>query len=255
MELSDILDKIRQLQQTEESLYKALTKNAENVASGRPNTFSDSEVNDITNQINSLSASRVNLYNTISETYKSQAENEDNAQSSLSQQTKTLQLLEQELNKSKKNLSKLKDEKYNQLKMIEINTYYSKQYDSHRRLMRIIAITGLCLLVAIGLEHTPIAVVSKPLTILICLVGGFIIFKRIINMIMRRNDNYDEFTWPTAPTTDQQLSTANSTNNSIIQVSGVDVPYMCAAASCCSEGTIWTDASGCIVDTALNSTS
>ena len=250
--MEDTLDKIRQLQQTEEGLYKALTKNAENVASGRPQTFSDDEVSDITNQINSLSAARVNLYNTISETYHSQAVNENNAQESLSQQTKTLQLLEQELNKSKKNLSKLKDEKYNQLKMIEINTYYSKQYDSHRRLMRIIASVGVCLLIAIGLEHTPIGIVSKPLTVLICFVGGFLIFKRIINMVMRRNDNYDEFTWPSAPTTDQDLTTANSPNSSVISVTGVDMPYMCSSASCCNEGTIWTDGSGCVVDTTLN---
>lgn len=250
--MEDTLDKISQLQQTEEGLYKALTKNAENVASGRPQTFSDSEVNDITNQINSLSAARVNLYNTISETYKSQAINENNAQDSLAQQTKTLQLLEQELNKSKKNLSKLKDEKYNQLKMIEITTYYSKQYDAHRRLMRIIAIIGICLLVAIGLDHTPLKIVSKPLIILICLVGGFLVVKRIMNMALRQNDNYDEFVWPAAPTSDQSLTTSNSTN-SIISVTGVDVPYLCSSASCCNEGTIWTDASGCVVDTSTAS--
>lgn len=250
--MEDTLDKIRQLQQTEEGLYKALTKNAENVASGRPQTFSDSEVNDITNQINSLSAARVNLYNTISETYKSQATNENNAQESLAQQTKTLQLLEHELNRSKKRLAELKDEKYNQLKMIEINTYYSKQYDAHRRLMRIIAIIGICLLIAIGLERTPLGILSKPLIILICLVGGFLVFKRIMNMVLRKNDNYDEFIWPSAPTSDQSLATANSTNNSIISISGVDVPYLCSSASCCNEGTIWTDTSGCVVDTSVN---
>jgi hypothetical protein len=250
--MEDTLHKISQLQKTEEQLYKALTQNAENVALGKPNTFSDDEIKDITTQINSLSAARVNLYNSISETYHSQAVNETNAQASLKQQTKTLQLLEQELNKSKKNLSKLKDEKYNQLKMIEINTYYSKQYDAHRRLMRMITIIGACLLVAIGLEYTPLKVVSTPLTILICSIGAFLVGKRLINMILRRNDNYDEFNWPTAPTTDATLATANTQNNSIIDISGVDVPYICAAASCCNEGTIWTDASGCVIDTSLN---
>ena len=243
--MDDVLNKIRQLQTTEEQLYKALTQNAENVALGRPNTFSDSETENITTQINSLSASRVNLYNSISDTYHSQAINETNAQQSLEQQTKTLQLLEQELNKSKEKLSTLKDEKYNQLKMIEINTYYSKQYDAHRRLMRMITIIGVCLLGAIGLEYTPLKVVSTPLTILICVIGGVLVFKRGINMAMRRNDNYDEFIWPIAPTSDSTIAASNSPSNGI-EVTGVDVPYLCTDSSCCNDGTVWSD-NGCVV--------
>jgi hypothetical protein len=247
--MDDVLNKIQQLQQTEEQLYKALTQNAENVALGRPNTFSDSETQNITSQINSLSASRVNLYNSISDTYHNQAINETNAKQSLEQQTKTLQLLEGELNKSKEKLSTLKDEKYNQLKMIEINTYYSKQYDAQRRLMRMITIVGVCLLCAIGLEHTPLKVVSTPLTILICVIGGILIFKRGMNMALRRNDNYDEFIWPIAPTTDAELATPSTTTGPAIGVTGVPIPmeYICTESTCCNEGTVWSDASGCVV--------
>jgi hypothetical protein len=255
MELQDTLDKISQLQGTEEQLYKALTQNAENVALGKPNTFSDTEIQDITTQINSLSAARVNLYNTLSETYKSEALNETNAQEALQQQTQTLQLLEQELNKSKKKMAAMHDEKANQLKMIEITTYYSKQYDAHRRLMRMIAIVGVCILIAIGLEtmYEPLGVVTKPLVILICIVGGFFIIRRIIYMLLRRTDNYDEFVWPMAPTNDTQLLTANDAK-SLIDISGVEIPFVCAASSCCNVGTVWTDSSGCIVDTTVKDT-
>ena len=45
MELQDIVDKIGQLQQTEENLYSILTQNSENVALGNPNTLSDEEIN------------------------------------------------------------------------------------------------------------------------------------------------------------------------------------------------------------------
>jgi hypothetical protein len=251
--MDDILNKIRQLQTTEEQLYKAITQNAENVALGRPNTFSDLEIQNITTQINSLSAARVNLYNSISNTYHSQAINETNAKSNLEQQTKTLHLLEQELNKSKEKLSTLKDEKHNQLKMIEINTYYSKQYDAHRRLMRMITIVGVCLLFAIGLEYTPLKVVSTPLTILICVVGGALIVNRGVNMALRRNDNYDEFIWPMAPTTDASLANSNKTG-SPISITGLDMPYLCTASSCCNEGTVWNDKTGCVVNTELIST-
>ena len=247
MELQDTLDKISQLQSTEEQLYKALTQNAENVALGKSNTFSDSEIQDITAQINSLSTARVNLYNSLSETYQSQASNETNAKDSLEQQTKTLQLLEKELNKSKKRLASLKDEKYNQLKMIEITSYYSKQYDAYRRLMKMITILGICILVAIGLERIPmISFVSKPLITIIFMVGIILIGKRVLSISSRTTDNYDEFIWPMAPTTDAELANANLTARNIVGITGA--PFICAEASCCNVGTVWSDVSGCVLD-------
>jgi hypothetical protein len=241
--MQDTLDEIAQLQQTEQRLYQSLTKNTERKLLGSPNTFTDSEIADITSQINSLSATRVNLYNSLSETYKSQATNEHNASDILAQQTQTLQLLETELNKSKKKLSTLKDERANQLKMIEITTYYSKQYDAYRRLMRMIAIVGFCLLVAIGLKYTPLSVVSTPLAFLILVVGSFFIGGRLINMLMRRDDNYDEFVWPMAPTNTNQL---NNGMGSPLGIKGVDIPFICNTSSCCGKGTVWSN-SGCVV--------
>ena len=239
MELQDTLNKIMQLQQTEERLYKTLTQNAENVALGKNNTLRDTEIQDITNQINSLTASRVNLYNTLSETYHSEASNEKNAQAALSQQTKTLRLLEEELNKSKQRLSTMKNEKTNQLKMIEITTYYSKQYDAYRRLMRMFTIIGVCMLIAIGLQYTPLKFLSGPLVSIIFVVGGVLLAWRAMNMILRRNDNYDEFVWPGAPTTNGPQSNKNA-----FGITGM--PYVCAQSDCCNEGTIWSD-TGCVV--------
>ena len=238
MELQDTLRKIIQLQQTEEGLYKSLTQNAENVALGKNNTFTDTEIQDITNQINALSASRVDLYNTLSETYRSEASNEKNAQDALAQQTKTLRLLEEELNKSKKRLSTMKNEKTNQLKMIEITTYYSKQYDAYRRLMQMFTIIGVCMLIAIGLQYTPLKFLSGPLASIILVVGGALLAWRAISMVLRTNNNYDEFDWPGAPTTNGKLSKND--------FGFTGMPYVCAQADCCNEGTIWSD-TGCIV--------
>jgi hypothetical protein len=240
MALQDILTQISQLQQKETQMYEVLSRNAQNSALGKQ-TFTDTEIQDITAIINSLSANRVNLYNTIYQTYKSEASNETNAQASLNQQTQTLQLLEKELNKSKKKLASMKDEKTNQLKMIEITTYYSKQYDAHRRLMQMITVIGVCILIAIGLKYTPLQFLSTPLVLLICIVGLVLVFLRGVNMFLRRTDNYDEFIWPSAPTTNAELD-ANS--KSPVGVTGV--PFVCAESSCCSEGTVWSDTSGCV---------
>lgn len=240
--MQSTLDEIAQLQQTENRLYQALTNNTERKLLGEP-TFTDSEVADITAQINSLSAARVNLYNSLSETYKSQATNEKNASDILAQQTQTLKLLESQLNQSKMKLTTLKEERSNQLKMVEITTYYSKQYDAYRRLMRMIAIVGFCLLVAIGLKYTPLSVASKPLSILVIVVGSVFIGGRLINMFMRREDNYDEFVWPMAPTNKNQLEHGMG---SPLGITGLGIPYICNSESCCGKGTIWSD-KGCVV--------
>ena len=250
MEMQDILDKISQLQESEENLYSTLTENSENVALGKPNTFSEEEIDNITTQINSLSAARVNLYNFISQMYQSQNENEKVAQSSLEQQTKTLHLLERELNKSKKRMAELKDEKNNQLKMVEINTYYSKQYDAYKRLMQLITIVGICLLFAIVLDYTPLQIISRPLSIIICLLGGFFIVRRILSMSLRTETNYDEFHWLNTPSLTYTVDQANALNtNKVIDISGISLDFICAESSCCGPGTVWSDVSGCIIST------
>jgi len=242
MDLQDILDKLGQLQATEEGLYSTLTQNAENVALGQPNTFTDSEIDEITARINTLSTTRVNLYNTISDTYHSQATNESVAKESLDQQTKTLGLLEKELNKSKKRLTTLEDERYNKLKMVEINTYYSEQYSAYSNFMKMFSLIIIALLLAVALSYIPvIRVMSKPLIYIISLVGSILIIRSMVNLAMRRKDNYNEFLWPIAPATD---TGGDSTTDVGITV---DMPYLCSTSSCCSDGTIWSN-SGCIPD-------
>jgi hypothetical protein len=247
--IQTLMDEISQLQKTEEQLYRSLTQNAENVALGKESNMSDAEIETITTQINSLTATRVNLYNTLAKNYHNEIKLERSVGKSIEQQTKTLKILERELNKSKHNLAKLKDEKYNQLKMIEINTYFGKQYENHIQLIKIIVIVGICMLATLLLSFSDkTKSASKPMFNLITIVGSYFIIRKLIDMYLRKNDNYDEYEWPVAPTTDQELSTANSESTSFVDISGISVPNMCAGTSCCSVGTVWSDASGCIVD-------
>lgn len=248
--LQELMNEISHLQKTEEQLYKVLTKNAENVALGKESIMTDSEINTITTQINTLTSTRVNLYNALAQNYKHEAVLEKSVQKTIDQQTETLKLLERELNKSKQNLAKLEDEKYNQLKMIEINSYFSKQYDAHIKLMRLITIVGMCMLGTLLLNYfEPVKVASRPLFNIVLVVGVFLIIKVIFDMYLRENDNYDEYSWFAAPTTDAGVTTANTeTPTSFVDVSGVDVPF-CYGSSCCSTGTVWDDTtSSCILN-------
>lgn len=233
MDLQDTITKINELQKTEKQLYATLTKNAEQVALGRANVFTEDDIQQITDQINSLSAARVNLYNTLSDLYKAQITSESTMKASIDQQTETLQLLETELNRSKKKMTELKDEKLNHLKMIEITTYYSKQYDAQKRIMQLIAGFGICLFISMSLG-------LDSLTTLIVIVGIIWIGYRLLNMLMRDNENYDEFFFFYPPDTDGA--------NNPIGLSGKGIGKVCIGSVCCNKGTVWDDQLGCVID-------
>jgi hypothetical protein len=234
MDLQDTITKIGQLQKTEEKLYASLTHNAERVALGKQDTFTEKDIRSITDQINSLSSARVNLYNTLSDLYKSQINSESTIKESIDQQTETLQLLEEELNKSKKKMAALKDQKLNHLKMIEITTYYSKQYDAQKRLMQIVAGVGICLFLSMYFQ-------IKPLTTFIIIVGIIWIGYRLLNMTMRDNENYDEFNffYPPDP---------SGTDEYPLGLSGPSIGKVCIGSVCCNEGTVWDGQLGCVIE-------
>jgi len=235
MDLQGTITKISELQKTEEQLYASLTHNAERVALGKTDTFTEEEIKAITDQINSLSSARVNLYNTLSDLYKSQITSESSMKKSIDQQTETLQLLEEELNKSKKKMSALKDEKLNHLKMIEITTYYSKQYDAQKKLMQVVAIVGVCLFISMYFQITP-------LTTCILIIGILWIGYRLINMAMRTNENYDEFNFIIPPS----KSSSGSSGSIPLGLTGPSIGKVCIGSVCCSEGTVWDSQLGCV---------
>jgi hypothetical protein len=248
--IQELMNEISQLQKTEEQLYVVLTRNAENVALGKQNIMTSSEINTITTQINSLTASRVKLYNALSKYYSNEVVLEQSVKKTIEQQSETLKILERELNKSKQNLAKLEDEKYNQLKMIEINSYFSKQYDAHIKLMRLITIVGVCMLGTLMLNYIgPLKIASRPLFNIVLVIGLFLILKMTIDMYLRENDEYDEYNWFAAPNTSAGIEKANTqSSTSFIDVSGVDIPF-CYGSSCCSTGTTWDEASyTCVYD-------
>ena len=250
--IQELMNEISNLQKTEEQLYRVLTRNAQNVALGKESAMTDSEISTITTQINSLTASRVKLYNSLSNYYKQDVTLEKSVQKTINQQAETLKILERELNKSKRNLAKLEDNKYNQLKMIEINSYFSKQYDAHIKLMRLITIIGLCMLATLVLNYFgPLKAASAPLFNIVLVVGMFLIIKVGIDMYLRKNDEYDEYSWYSAPTTQNDVDDANTNPSPMFDISGVDVPF-CYGSDCCNTGTIWDEKSySCVIDTTV----
>ena len=244
--LTELVDLLQQSQKMEENLYSILTKNAANVAQGTSTPLTQAEKDEIVAQINQFSAYRTSLYQLISTNYHSQIVSQNAATNTAAIQLTTLELLEKEMNKSKQNMAKLKDEHLNAMKMVEINTYYSKQYLQYQKFMKTIVLLVILLIASTLVRNRLSEPVGNGLFAAVVSVGFCVVLYQIIDIYRRSLTNYDTYIWPLAPTSAATLSTAEAP---IVDVSGAlvnSLPDICAGSYCCGTGTVWSDTSGCV---------
>jgi hypothetical protein len=150
------------------------------------------------------------------------------------------------MNKSKQNMAKLKDEHLNAMKMVEINTYYSKQYLQYQKFMKTIVIIVILLIVSTLVRNRLSETVGNGLFAVVVSVGFLVILYQVIDIYRRSLTNYDTYVWPTAPTSAATLASAEAP---IIDVSGsiANDISICAGSYCCGTGTVWSDTSGCVL--------
>jgi hypothetical protein len=239
--VQEVMNTITNLQNYEEELYNKLVENTKNIAIGSNQQLSSSEINTIVSQINDLSETRTNLYNIISQSLDSEAINHEDKSTNLKQQTFVLHVIENELNKSKKLLSSIETDAMNQLKMVEISSYYVDKYHTQKRLAQIIFICSLFLIIiSYGIKYIDNSFISAIL-LLFFIIFMIIIIYFIYDYFVRTAYNFNEYDWWFAPAT-PHMSTNVNTNTSLQEASGNI--FTCSNNKCCSSGTIWTS-SGC----------
>lgn len=230
------LANIKELQEMEKKLY---TKLQESSVSGEGNL--DSDMNTI-DRINKLSNMRTDLYNQMSQTYTSLTRNVASNRNDLVNQTALVKIIEEELNKTKKDLRKRDNNKYNKLRMIEINTYEAKRLNESKKL--VIGVLFMCVALIVLTILYNIRLIggntSKYLFVLI-IVGGLIYLGSILMDISKRdNMNFDEYDFEFDPVATK--AALNSKNSNKKSSSG-----SCENNNCCSEGTLWSkELSKCI---------
>jgi hypothetical protein len=221
------LSDIRKLQQIEQELYDSLEKNK---------NISVDEKNKIITKISEISQMRVNLYSNLKEIYSFFQKNISSSRTTLAEQMMAIDIVENELNESKRKLQVLEDEKSNKLRLVEINTYYGKQYNSHAWLMKSIVIICIPVLILSILKNTGIlpAFISSAIIAVIIFIGLIWIGRQIIDMSNRDNMNYDEYNWYF------NTSNAPSNNTPIVTEDPWATPSMvCVGAQCCNQYSIY----------------
>jgi len=182
----------------------------------------------------------LNLYASLKDIYENYGTNLSNSASLTKQQLFALKIVEKELNKSKVRMNALNMKKNDALRMVEINTYYSKQYNAQARLMRTVAIGCIPILILSVLANKGI---------LSAKIYGFWCFnyfsdfnlmvgRQWLDMQNRDDMNYDEYDWyfnpSTAPSSGDSSGGNNSGSDDEVWLNNPLVA--CSGAACCYEG-------------------
>jgi hypothetical protein len=222
-----LLNDIQNLQQIEQQLFTSLETN--------PNLQSK-EQQKIIEKMNKISNMRINLYQTLSNINNYYGNALGSSLGTLKEQTAAIGIVENELNRAKKNLKSLELEKNNKIRLVEINNYYGEKYSEHASLMKIIIFTLLPIIVISVLNNKGILPnkLYYILLVIITVIGAIYFWYRYASIIMRDNMHYQEYDWYFNAAKAPQGKI--STNDPWLSLS---LPGSCIGSACCSDGQLW----------------
>ena len=235
---SDTLSDISSLQLIETDQLNQLEMN---LASG--NLTAD-EVNNSINQINSIATMRMKLYDSLGSYNNFYQTNLQVANNTLYQQTQVLNILESKLNENRNKILALAENKNNNIRLAEINSYYGDKYKAQARFMKIVIILILPVLIsAILVKRNLIPYkVFKYISVVVGVITFFFLVNQLYFFSTRNNMQYQE--------TNYTFKTKNTATNSAFDSSGNDPsgndpwyrnnsnsnPPVCQGSNCCSNG-------------------
>lgn len=240
---NQLLTNISQLQEQEKQLYIKL----EDVS------LTSEQKQQIINKINEISQIRITLYTSLKDLSQYYKDNIEQTNTVLGQSLKAIDIVEEQLNASKKQLRLLKDDKYNKLRLVEINTYYGKRYDAHAKFMKTIVYICIPILILTIMYNNSILPprLYSFLIGIIFIIGSVIIGLQIIDMSNRDSMNWDEYDWyfdqSKAPTMVSSNTTTSKTQSNPWSIPSV----VCIGSSCCYEGSNYDPLKNMCVPTSI----
>lgn len=190
----------------------------------------------IIDKINQIAQTRMSMYQGISNMSSSYQQTLATTNNSLQEQMLAIDIVENELNEAKRRLNLLEAQKNNKLRMVEINTYYGKQYSAHKDIAKNIVYICILVLIVVILGKKGILPPNIYITLngLIITIGAVIIGKQVIKLSNKDNINYDEYNWhfnkATAPVPPVESSSSSSSSDPW------SMPTIaCVGSTCCDE--------------------
>ena len=240
-----VLNSISQLQTQEKDLYSSL----EDV------NLTSEQKKMIINRINEISQIRINLYSGLKDMFSFFKNNVSTSRDTLGQTMEAVDILENELNQSKKKINLIEDQKNNKLRLVQINTYFGKRYNAHSKLMKTIVILCIPILILSILANNGIlpSNIYGLLVIIILVIGCIIISLQLIDISNRSNMNWDEYNWYFDKS---QAPSSTSVDGSSSSTDPWETPTaVCVGSACCYDGSTYDEQQNICVPTQTDITS
>ena len=226
--LQTIKDDIDKLQSIETKLLESLESNTNLTLTDKTALYK---------KINSITDIRINLYKTLSSAtgmYKGILEDSNDK---LSVQSDAIHIMETELNNTKARLAKLKDDKNNKMRLVQVNDYYGSKYSEQSGLLKIIIVTLIPVIILVVLRQRMLLsflpeIVYNIIIIAIFITGGVFFVLSAGNYMTRDDMNYQEFDWTFNKKSAPKSSGAASSDPWASPFSGIGT---CLGAQCCLE--------------------
>jgi hypothetical protein len=226
----EVLNHISQLQIQEQDLYKSL----------EDETLSIEKKQVIISKINEISQLRLNLYAGLKDMFSHYRQNIDASRSTLGQSVAAVDIVENELNENKMRMNLVDEEQNNKLRLVEINTYFGKRYNTHSKLMKTIVIICIPIIILAFLSNKGIlpSNIYALLIVIILVIGTLSIGSQLIDIYNRNNINWDEYDWHFDKSKAPPLSNINQ--------KGIEyknpwstLSITCIGSDCCYEGSTY----------------
>ena len=207
--------------------------------------LTESEINTTIDQINSIASMRMNLFNSLGSYNQFYQTNLKMANDTLYQQTQVLDILESKLNDNRKKIIALAENKNNNVRLAEINSYYSEKYKAQARFMKIVIILILPVLIsAILLKRGLIPyVVFKYISVIIGVISFFFLVNQLYffstrnNMVYKENNIYVNTTkLATSPFGDSSGNDVSGNDPWFVTYNNSTNSSVCQGSNCCSTG-------------------
>ena len=224
------IDDLKKMQELEMQLFQSLQQA---VSSGADQATKDK----LLTQIKSVSEVRHDMYKRLISMYRITQDNVSQTRGDLVDQFTLVDIMQQQLQNLHDNINIILDAKNDRMRMVEINTYFGKQYEAQKELMQIIVLTAVPLLILAILSNAGTLgnTLAGILATFVIAIGLFFIIKKIINISSRTNTNFDEYDWQFDP---------NAQNPGVLEYDeGKDIGYdkglECFSQECCAPGTVF----------------
>jgi len=187
---------IEELQTIQKKLFTDLEKLA-----GSPNIADagiQQQINDKFAQIDNLTKLRTNIFETVKANYGITQSDFNIQRRSYAQQLVALNIIENDLTNTTNQLKKSMTIRDNAERMVGVNNYYTRRYESHADIMKhIIFYCGVIILAIFLMKMGVVTDQIASLIIIIALcIGIIVVGKKVYDLSRRNNIDYDKYNFP-----------------------------------------------------------